>query len=88
MHLPECGYHIVFVMPMPPSWSAKEKARMDGAPHQQTPDKDNLEKALLDAVFGQDKHVWDGRVSKLWGYEGAIRIGAIGEFDDIQRIIE
>lgn len=45
---------------------------MDGKPHQQTPDKDNLEKALLDAVYDNDCRVWDGRVSKIWGREGKI----------------
>ena len=34
-------------------------------------DKDNLEKAFLDALFPgsldlDDSHIWDGRVSKLW----------------------
>lgn len=37
-----------------------------------TPDKDNLEKAVLDAVFENDSHVWDGRVSKLWADRGVL----------------
>jgi Holliday junction resolvase RusA-like endonuclease len=45
---------------------------MDGKPHQQKPDKDNLEKSILDAVFDDDSKVWDGRVSKLWGVDGKI----------------
>ena len=70
--IPENGYHITFVLPMPQSWSKKKRAQMDGQPHQQTPDKDNLEKALLDAVYGRDEHIWDGRVTKRWGREGKI----------------
>lgn len=49
-------------------------------PHMQKPDKDNLEKALLDCVFEEDSHVWDGRVSKLWGWTGAIIITNAEDF--------
>nr|WP_255711949.1 RusA family crossover junction endodeoxyribonuclease [Xenorhabdus sp. PB30.3] len=72
--LPESHYHITFVIPMPPSWSKKKRTAMNGKPHQQKPDKDNLEKALLDAVFDDDSRVWDGRVTKLWGEKGQIII--------------
>lgn len=72
--LPERGYHITFVIPMPKSWSKKKKAEMNGKPHQQKPDKDNLEKALLDAIFEDDCRIWDGRVSKVWGETGKIII--------------
>ncbi|CNL09497.1 Holliday junction resolvase [Yersinia mollaretii] len=47
---------------------------MDGKPHQTKPDKDNLEKALLDAIFEDDCRIWDGRVTKLWGEIGKIII--------------
>ena len=72
--LPESGYHVIFVLPMPPSWSKKKRSLMDGKPHQQQPDKDNLEKALLDAIFGEDSHIWDGRVTKIWGETGQMII--------------
>lgn len=78
--LPEKGYHVLFVLKMPKSWSDKKKNRMRHKPHKQTPDKDNLEKALLDAIFhknskeGNDSHIWDGRVSKVWGDNGKIII--------------
>ena len=55
-------------------WSKKKKHEMDGKPHQSRPDKDNLEKALLDAIYEEDSHVWDSRVTKVWGYYGAIVI--------------
>jgi Holliday junction resolvase RusA-like endonuclease len=70
--LPECNYHVIFVLPIPASWSKKKKAEHKGQPHRQRPDKDNLEKGLLDAVFEEDSVVWDGRVSKIWGETGAI----------------
>ena len=72
VYLPEHGYHVTFIIPMPKSWSKKKKLEMDGEPHQQTPDKDNLEKALLDSLFEDDSRIWDGRVTKRWGQVGKI----------------
>ncbi len=72
--LPESGWHVTFVIPMPASWSQKKRAEHNGMPHQKKPDKDNLEKALLDAIFDDDSRVWDGRVTKLWGEKGQIII--------------
>lgn len=48
---------------------------MRGTPHEQKPDKDNLLKALLDALYGDDSHVWhdDGHL-KFWGDEGSITV--------------
>ena len=45
VELPESGWHAVFEMPMPKSWSKKKRAAMDGKPHQSVPDADNLVKA-------------------------------------------
>ena len=77
IELPESHYHVTFVLPMPASWSKKKRAAMAGMPHQSRPDKDNLEKALLDAVFEEDCRVWDGRVTKVWGDVGKIMIDTI-----------
>ena len=70
------GTQITFIIPMPKSWAAKKKREYCGKPHQQTPDIDNLIKALLDAIHEQDKHIWSITASKIWGYSGAIIIGA------------
>lgn len=74
VEVPEANAHITFHIPMPPSWSKKKRAEMEGKPHKSRPDKDNLEKALLDAVHEEDSHVWDSRVTKRWAVEGAIEI--------------
>jgi len=68
----EFGNRVTFVLPMPKSWSKKKKIKMLGKPHQTTPDKDNLEKGLLDAIFKNDSHIWDLRVTKVWGEVGMI----------------
>lgn len=74
-------YHVIFVLPMPKSWSRKKRLEMAGEPHQQKPDKDNLEKGFLDALFDDDSHVWDGRVSKIWGDVGQIIVSRIHQFE-------
>jgi len=77
----QSGSHILAVIPMPRSWSKKKKAEYCGQPHQAKPDKDNIEKAILDALYDDDAHIWDGRVTKIWGYDGAIVVDAIPEPD-------
>jgi Holliday junction resolvase RusA-like endonuclease len=47
---------------------------MNGMPHKQKPDADNLLKSVLDAVYASDAHVWDIRVIKLWADEGSIEV--------------
>lgn len=74
VEIPLFGYHIIFLLPMPKSWSLTRKQEKQYTPHLQRPDKDNLEKALLDAAFGEDSHIYDGRVSKLWDFDGGILI--------------
>lgn len=70
--VPENGCHIIFTLPMPKSWSKKKKKEMDGKPHQQKKDVDNLLKALLDVVYKDDSGVWDVRITKRWGVKGQI----------------
>jgi Holliday junction resolvase RusA-like endonuclease len=53
-----------------------ERARI-GTPHTQKPDKDNLEKLVLDAmtragVFKDDSQGADGEVTKLWGERAGV----------------
>ena len=68
------GNDITFVLPMPKSWSKKKKASMEGRPHQQTPDIDNILKALLDAVHEDDAHIWQISARKIWGVTGKITV--------------
>lgn len=75
----ESGMHVIFYLPMPRSWSIKRKQVMDLSPHIATPDLDNLIKALGDACWSQDSHIWDIRATKRWAYVGTIRIGPMRE---------
>jgi len=72
--MPSEGYHLTFYLPIPASWSKKKRAAMEGQPHQSKPDKDNLEKAFLDAILSDDAQVWDGRVSKRWSASPRIEL--------------
>lgn len=55
------------------SWSKKRRAEAMGQHHIQKPDKDNVEKCVLDALntiaYVDDAQVADGRCVKLWGEE-------------------
>jgi len=64
---------VKFVMPMPISWSKKKREKMDGQPHKQRPDLDNLVKAFKDALLIEDSHVHTyGTIKKVWGRKGQV----------------
>ena len=64
---------VTFVIPMPTSWSEKKRVQMDGQPHKQRPDLDNLIKAFKDALLEEDSHVHTyDNMKKVWGRKGAI----------------
>lgn len=65
---------VIFTIAMPESWSAKKKGEMFGYAHTSKPDIDNLCKALLDAMFDDDSHVWNLWAVKRWGFVGSIEI--------------
>lgn len=63
----------IFVLPMPNSWSNKKRLAMNGQPHQNKPDIDNLVKFVLDTLLPNgDQQVHTLNVSKVWGEEGKI----------------
>lgn len=70
--VPAQGARVTFVVPMPASWPKYQRNNLDGQPHRQKPDIDNLIKALLDAVYGDDCGVSDISARKVWGRKGAI----------------
>jgi Holliday junction resolvase RusA-like endonuclease len=70
---------VIFVLPMPKSWSKKKKDEMRDQPHQQKPDIDNLQKALFDAVLEDDSGIWSVNCSKFWGDTAFIEILNEGE---------
>lgn len=71
VNIPPCCY-VVFEMPVPRS----ARSRV-GLPHEQTPDLDNLLKALWDACLRTDAHVHTVLARKVWALEGAIAVGEL-----------
>jgi Holliday junction resolvase RusA-like endonuclease len=73
--LPEGGADITFFVQMPKSWSPKKQKEYLHTRHQQKPDLSNLLKALEDAVYGDDSHIWHySTIRKLWSDKGGIEI--------------
>ncbi|MCR6656642.1 MAG: RusA family crossover junction endodeoxyribonuclease [Opitutus sp.] len=52
--------------PMPTSWSQKKQAAMAGKLHRSKPDRDNVDKGILDALWEQDSCIARGSLLKLW----------------------
>lgn len=50
----------------PPSWSKKAAAAAIGQLHRQKPDRDNIDKAVLDALFPEDSGIAAGTIAKFW----------------------
>jgi Holliday junction resolvase RusA-like endonuclease len=69
------AFEVTFYLPMPDSWSKKKKQQMNGQKHQQKPDLDNCEKALMDCLAPEsDAYIWAKVSKKVWAYDGAIAI--------------
>lgn len=66
--LPKRPYKLNFTayLPIPNSWSKKKKEVYAGNIHQQTPDLDNILKALGDSLFDEDKTIAMGMIGKRW----------------------
>jgi hypothetical protein len=85
VRVPEAGHHIIFVLSMPKGWSKKKREAMNGKPHQNKLDLDNLLKALYDSVYEEDKHIWDTRVTKIWGKNGKIIIKKMSPANELKK---
>ena len=72
-YTPSDGDIIHFHVAMPKSWSKKKRKEMIGKPHKQRPDLDNFLKGFWDA-FGEDSHLSDVTVRKVWAIEGRIMV--------------
>lgn len=65
---------VIFYLPIPKSTSKKKAIEMEGKPHLKRPDRDNLDKALCDAIYGEDSHVWSLWSEKRWSKNPRIEI--------------
>jgi Holliday junction resolvase RusA-like endonuclease len=53
-------------LPIPKSYSKQKRAALMGQPHRAKPDRDNIDKAILDALFPDDSVVAEGYICKFW----------------------
>jgi Holliday junction resolvase RusA-like endonuclease len=58
----------------PATWSAKKRAEHLGKLHRSKPDRDNIDKALLDGLFAEDKGIAHGTIRKVWDATPRIEI--------------
>lgn len=65
------------VFSVPSSLSRVKRAERLGRVHRQKPDRDNLDKAILDALFRDDSGVGCGTLLKSWGEEGLLRVRVV-----------
>jgi len=77
--LPGSIYSIRFNIALPESWSKPRKERMDGFPHQQKPDLDNLCKSCFDILCKEDSHIYEitNGLGKYWAREASIVITVV-----------
>jgi hypothetical protein len=74
-YVPVNPLSLIFILPMPSSWSKKKRDQKNGQPHEQRPDLDNLIKAFKDALLKEDSGIYEyGNMKKIWGHVGAIVI--------------
>jgi Holliday junction resolvase RusA-like endonuclease len=66
--------HLIFIFPMPNSWSVAKRKQMIGRYHTVKPDNDNCIKAFLDCLYENDQHIADIRGTKIWGEQGQILV--------------
>ena len=72
--LPDKIELIQFFISMPLSWSKKKRELMNGTPHKQVCDIDNLCKSLYDSLLKSDSHIYSVKIEKFWAEIGYIRI--------------
>ena len=58
----------------PKSWSKKERAAAMGTLHRSKPDRDNVDKAVLDVLFKHDSAIASGLIEKRWGSPARLEI--------------
>lgn len=62
---------------MPRSWSNTKKNAMRLKPHTARPDRDNIDKAICDALFLDDAAIAIGAQQKVWGDENKLIITVV-----------
>ena len=67
---------IVFLVPMPFTWSEKKKVKYNKTKVNKRPDLDNYIKAFIDALSIEDGFVWKIQAEKRYAFNGSILVYA------------
>jgi Holliday junction resolvase RusA-like endonuclease len=67
---------IVFLIPMPFTWSEKKKVNNNKTKVLKRPDIDNLVKSFMDALSVEDGYVWKVEAEKRYSFNGSILVYA------------
>lgn len=69
----------VAYLPFPKSYSKKKQQALGGCAHREKPDRDNIDKGILDFLFKNDAGIAQGCMRKLWddGYGPRLEITII-----------
>jgi Holliday junction resolvase RusA-like endonuclease len=62
------------VFAMPESWSRKRKEASLGKLHRSKPDRDNIDKGILDCLYKSDSGIARGHIEKRWGTSSSLTI--------------
>jgi Holliday junction resolvase RusA-like endonuclease len=65
---------VLFIVPLPDSWSKKKKDKMNGMPCKSKPDCDNYVKLICDTLKKEDGDIWVINAEKRYGHRGSIII--------------
>lgn len=78
---------ILFVMPIPPSWSKKKRMDAIGSYHTSKPDIDNLIKGLFDAankiLWQDDNQVVRCNTTKIYGEKPCIEFEVTAMYEEV-----
>jgi len=74
-------YALIIFLPMPRSWSNKVRAARNGERHDHKPDRDNLEKGLLDGLCKRDEHLHRAFIDKRWAVRGRFVLADLSQVD-------
>lgn len=67
-------FAVFFLIQTPKSWSKKKTQEKLWTPHDQKPDRNNLTKALEDALMEEDQGIWSTTETKIWADRSQIII--------------
>ncbi|NQT40251.1 MAG: RusA family crossover junction endodeoxyribonuclease [Planctomycetes bacterium] len=61
----------------PISWPKKRRVAAMGQRHRKVPDRDNIDKAVLDCLFKNDSAIATGRIEKWWDWRARLEVQII-----------